>query len=473
MNTDTIAIIAKYLPVRLIDKVFSPKLALTIYCALTDRTANELLRTNLTLAEHVIEILALTNSRFDPGFDQLVPKIVTKQANIDPVELLSYNSYRLDDSILQWYSGAINNINFTALSSSILKEDEIVQNLIRFKPNIFHQLLTADVIHSIMVVDCCLAGDKVGLNKIYQLAPEMVFTCNYDLIPEITNYILQKAYTTEDIYILSSYNNLLCHLAAQQRFDLLEPLYDKEFDWSEISATLMATDYWGPRLSEFLAKDSTRGHSSSVYFVIDYNDSCPYQLKPSIPSNWQELLELKSSIVAPALVLFAGMLDRDDVLAAAISHVNTDFLYEALLFFTTNMFSLAFVQQLLPKDEIYSFNVNNGKVLKINMDTMHYLVKKYKPYFNQIPNNFDFSVVDFDKDTLKHNEFVSMLNKLAFTPTVDLALAQKIIDILIFRANSSRYARKQKQRQKIPTSIHTDLWLQRKSIRLLVPDDVV
>lgn len=69
--TNLVVSIAKYLPVRVIAKTFTPKLALLIYYALTQKTFNELLATNLTVAEGVIEILALTGSCFNAGFDQL------------------------------------------------------------------------------------------------------------------------------------------------------------------------------------------------------------------------------------------------------------------------------------------------------------------------------------------------------------------------------------------------------------------
>ena len=214
-------------------------------------------------------------------------------------------------------------------------------------------------------------------------------------------------------------------------------------------------------MTRFLAKSSHI--ASAVYFEIDYNPDRPYQLQPSIPDNWNEILLVNRGIIAPALVLFAGILDRADVLTIAINHVYDDFLFEVVLFFTTTMFNLAVVQERLPKDEYYHFNVNNGKILKINMITMQTLVKKYKCSFNQIPTSC-FDTIDFTNIGVSSSALVSTLDKLAFMPTINLAFADILINMY-----SKGFINKRNKVAKFSSisDIHTQPWLQRESLLVI------
>lgn len=451
MNTNVVVTIAKYLPAQLIAKVFNKTLALTIYSILTNKTRSELLVTNLPVHHHVIEILALTNTRFDSGFDQLVPKIVNKVAKVDPFELLNYPTCDMDDVAKSWYRQAIKDIDYNLQES--YHEYLVLDNLSEFRPDLFHKYVESN--HSIHVYAAARYSelrDVTGLMQIYRLQPYMLQFCLYDVVDDITNYIIQHSSIGE---------SLLRHLAAQRRFDLLYKFYDSQDDWSDVSVSLIATGYWGPELVQFLAKSTFM--RTALYFEIDYSSNCPYKLQPSIPHNWHELLLLNSVVIAPALVLFAGILGQADVLTAAISYVDNDFLFEALLFFTTAMFNLPIVQQRLPKERYYHFNVENGKVLKINMTTMNTLLKQYRAIFNQVPSAC-FDIIDFTNVDIPAKVIVPMLNKLAFMSTINLTLAEALI------ANYSKVFINKKVKvaefSSIP-NIDTELWPQRKSLLII------
>ena len=465
MNTDVVITIAKYLPVVLIAKMFSKNkaLTLTIYSVLTNKTRTELLATNLPIYQHVIEILALTKTRFDAGFDQLLPKIVNIKTKFDINELLCYRTYRMDDCGKEWYKQAINNT--TSNLPKLIKVQNTysaLTNLSEFRPDLFHQYISSNKTAYIYAVHrWCELKDITGLMRIYELHPAALQFCICDTIPEITNYIIKRAEQEQsDTFQIS--DPLLCHLAAQRRFDVLDKFYNTRDDWSHITVTLMATGYWGPQLLRFLAR--TEFNTTGLYFEIDYDPHIPYQLQPSIPDNWHELLLINTIIVAPALVLFAGILGRADVLTTAINYIiDNDFLFVALLFFTTNMFNLTIVQQRLPKNQHYHFNVNNGKILKINMTTMYILLSKYKCSFNQVPINC-FDIIDFTNVNVCPGAITSILNTLAFMPTINLTLAQNLIS-----SYSKTVADRKTKIAKFSSIIdtHADLWLQRKSLLII------